>query len=185
MIMDDSKKAGTVVFLELFYLSFLVISICNVISEAACLESERQALLRFKQDLIDSADRLASWSSSGGNCCDWNGLVCDNVTGRVVQLHLGNRHHPDYDKAAPGKPFERSRLSGDNMLESVVTEVHFSNVTRLRLLQASGNPGLNLKVSPGWLGSTFPTQDYSFVIMEFRAEISPLATFPEGFSVSG
>ncbi|KAK9041858.1 hypothetical protein V6N11_016947 [Hibiscus sabdariffa] len=89
-----------------------VISICNVISDAACLESERQALLRFKQDLADSSDRLASWNNSGGNCCDWTGLVCDNITGRVIELHLANPHHPDDDTAVPGKPYERSRLSG-------------------------------------------------------------------------
>lgn len=36
---------------------------------------------------------------------------------------------------------------GKNMLEGVVSEAHFSNVTTLRLLQASGNR-LSLKVSP-------------------------------------
>ena len=113
MIMDGSKKVGTIVFLELLFLRVLVIitSFCNATSDAACLESERQALLRFKQDLTDSSDRLASWSN-GGDCCDWTGVVCDNLTGHVVELHLGNLHNPNDDVGVPGKAFERSRLSG-------------------------------------------------------------------------
>ncbi|XP_040945832.1 receptor-like protein EIX1 [Gossypium hirsutum] len=37
-----------------------------------------------------------------------------------------------------------------NMLEGVVSEVHFANLTRLRLFQASGNP-LVLEASPEWV----------------------------------
>ncbi|GAY65332.1 hypothetical protein CUMW_240310 [Citrus unshiu] len=37
--------------------------------------SEREALLRFKQDLKDPANRLALWSD--GNCCTWAGVVCN------------------------------------------------------------------------------------------------------------
>ncbi|KAE8675374.1 putative Disease resistance family protein / LRR family protein [Hibiscus syriacus] len=141
--MDDSKRVGTVVFLEFFCLSFLVISLCNVISDAACLESERQALMRFKQDLTDASDLLASWSSNGGNCCDWTGIVCDNVTGRVVELRLGNLHNPRDDTAFPGKPFERSRLSGK--VDSLLGLKH------LRYVDLSGN-NFGVRI-PGFLGS--------------------------------
>ncbi|KAK6275765.1 hypothetical protein POUND7_005474 [Theobroma cacao] len=37
-----------------------------------------------------------------------------------------------------------------NLLEGAVTEIHFANLTRLRLFHASGNP-LVLKVSPQWV----------------------------------
>ena len=56
-----------------------------------CIESERQALLTFKQDLNDSSNRLASWIGDG-DCCNWAGVVCDNFTGHVIQLRLGNPH---------------------------------------------------------------------------------------------
>ncbi|KAK8589304.1 hypothetical protein V6N13_088154 [Hibiscus sabdariffa] len=161
--MDDSKKVGTFVLLKLFYLGFLVISICNVISDAACLESERQALLRFKQDLADPSDRLASWSSSGGNCCDWTGLVCDNITGRVIELHLGNPHHPDDDTAVPGKPFELSRLSGKL--------VSLLDLKQLQYLDLSGN-NFGGQI-PGFLGSLHNLRYLNLSNSGFEGSIPP------------
>ncbi|MBA0576028.1 hypothetical protein Golob_027874 [Gossypium lobatum] len=143
MVMDNSKKLGTIVFLELFCLGCLVISICNAISDVACIESERQALLRFKQNLTDPSDQLASWSN-GGNCCDWTGLVCDNLTGHVIELHLGNLHNPTEDTGFPGKPFERSRLSG-KVVSSLLDLKH------LQYLDLSGN-NFGGQI-PGFLGS--------------------------------
>ncbi|GLT91608.1 hypothetical protein SLE2022_094880 [Rubroshorea leprosula] len=63
------------------FLSFTIF--CNGI----CIE-ERQALLEMKQALVDYDDRLSSWVASNGECCRWKGVVCHNLTGRVVQLHL-------------------------------------------------------------------------------------------------
>nr|XP_043639093.1 receptor-like protein EIX2 [Erigeron canadensis] len=59
------------------------------IDDALCLDVERNALLDFKHGLIDEADRLASWiSDQESDCCKWAGIVCDNVTGHVRQIHL-------------------------------------------------------------------------------------------------
>ncbi|KAJ4726074.1 Leucine-rich repeat receptor protein kinase [Melia azedarach] len=64
-------------------------------AHARCIKSEREALLKLKQDLKDPANRLASWNISDGNCCTWSGVVCDNFTGNVLELHLGNPfNHP-------------------------------------------------------------------------------------------
>ena len=60
---------------------------CSGVSEVHCIQSERQALLKIKQDLIDPLNRLASWAVDG-NCCQWVGVVCNNVTGHVQELHL-------------------------------------------------------------------------------------------------
>ena len=51
---------------------------CYGISEVHCIQSEQQALLRFKTDLTDPLNRLASWAGDG-DCCQWEGVVCNNV----------------------------------------------------------------------------------------------------------
>ncbi|KAK6265587.1 hypothetical protein QUC31_016424 [Theobroma cacao] len=68
----------------------------------------------FKQDLINHANRLASWTVDK-DCCDWVGVVCDNVTGHVLQLHLTNPLSSPgnlYARDADYEAFERSKLRG-------------------------------------------------------------------------
>nr|AGO64661.1 receptor-like protein [Pyrus communis] len=65
------------------------IGLCNGIP--LCKESERQALLMFKQDLEDPTNRLLSWvAEEGSDCCSWTGVVCDHMTGHIHELHLNN-----------------------------------------------------------------------------------------------
>ncbi|KAF5442061.1 hypothetical protein F2P56_037246 [Juglans regia] len=56
-------------------------------SKVRCIEEERQALLQFKQHLVDRSHWLSSWDS-GEDCCKWEGIKCGNKTGHVVTLHL-------------------------------------------------------------------------------------------------
>nr|XP_043639043.1 receptor-like protein EIX2 [Erigeron canadensis] len=58
------------------------------LGEDDTLKNERQALLQFKHDIIDVADRLSSWNNANTDCCRWSGIVCDNFTGHVQELHL-------------------------------------------------------------------------------------------------
>ena len=74
--------------------------------QVRCIESERQALLKFKQDLKDPLNRLVSWAGDG-DCCHWVGVVCHNVTGHVHELRL--RSFPSVDDSAS---YDRSRLGG-------------------------------------------------------------------------
>ncbi|GMP24201.1 hypothetical protein CsSME_00001548 [Camellia sinensis var. sinensis] len=74
-----------------FYLCFLTFAtfhncFCNGNSNIVCSKTEKQALLKFKQDLKDPSNRLSSWA--GDNCCQWSGVVCDNFTGHVHVIHL-------------------------------------------------------------------------------------------------
>ncbi|MBA0771178.1 hypothetical protein Gotri_019689, partial [Gossypium trilobum] len=62
-------------------------SICDANSNLLCIQSEREDLLKFKNDLADPSNRLSSWVE-GGDCCKWIGVVCHNSTGHVNQLHL-------------------------------------------------------------------------------------------------
>ncbi|XP_052622418.1 receptor-like protein EIX2 [Lactuca sativa] len=51
-----------------------------------CSEQERLALLKFKQSVEDPFGMLSSWV--GNECCMWEGIQCDGVTGNVQRLHL-------------------------------------------------------------------------------------------------
>ncbi|KAH9651593.1 hypothetical protein KPL70_026807 [Citrus sinensis] len=86
-------------FLKLFAIATLNISVCNGSSYVGCVESEREALLSFKQDLEDPSNRLATWIGDG-DCCKWAGVICDNFTGHVLELHLGNPWEDDHGHQA-------------------------------------------------------------------------------------
>ncbi|KAL4601728.1 hypothetical protein ACB092_10G002500 [Castanea dentata] len=64
-------------------------------SQVRCIESERHALLNFRQHLLDPSNRLASWASDV-DCCHWVGVVCHNRTGHVLQLRL-RTYYPEFD----------------------------------------------------------------------------------------
>ncbi|XP_017179879.2 receptor-like protein EIX1 [Malus domestica] len=59
-----------------------------------CIESEREALLSFKQGLIDDYNLLSSWGREEHkqDCCKWLGIHCSNRTNHVTQLDLGWNH---------------------------------------------------------------------------------------------
>ncbi|KAM5556975.1 hypothetical protein ABKV19_024386 [Rosa sericea] len=67
------------------------ISLCHGNPGVACKESERLALLMLKQDFTDPSNRLLSWAG-GADCCQWTGVVCDNLTGHISELQLDDPH---------------------------------------------------------------------------------------------
>ncbi|KAK7816645.1 receptor-like protein eix2 [Quercus suber] len=87
-------------------------------SELRCIESERHALLNFKQHLTDPSNRLASWAAASDvDCCHWVGVVCNNSTGHVLQLHLRTfppemTGYDDFQWEAQYEAYERSRFGG-------------------------------------------------------------------------
>ncbi|KAL3609236.1 hypothetical protein D5086_000256 [Populus alba] len=70
------------------------VGFCYGCSSAGCRLSEKGALLKFKNDLTGSSNRLAS-GVSDEDCCRWSGVVCNNLTGHVLELYLGT--HISYD----------------------------------------------------------------------------------------
>ncbi|KAI8570854.1 hypothetical protein RHMOL_Rhmol01G0069800 [Rhododendron molle] len=64
-----------------------------------CRHDQRSALLQFKhvftvdsaassECVEDSYPRTLSWDENATDCCDWDGVTCDGLTGHVVGLDL-------------------------------------------------------------------------------------------------
>ncbi|RDY00647.1 LRR receptor-like serine/threonine-protein kinase GSO1, partial [Mucuna pruriens] len=55
-----------------------------------CRETERQALLSFKHGLVDASGMLSTWThdDDNRNCCNWNRIQCNYLSGHVHMLHL-------------------------------------------------------------------------------------------------
>ncbi|KAH7690679.1 Leucine-rich repeat protein [Dioscorea alata] len=96
-------KLTGVLLLVLLYLKF---SLCDGVSIKGCKETERKALLDLKEGLKDPGRRLSSWI--GQDCCIWRGVQCDNQTGHVVQLDLGNKRplHDMFHYGPRSEPLE-------------------------------------------------------------------------------
>ncbi|OIT08742.1 PREDICTED: LRR receptor-like serine/threonine-protein kinase GSO2 [Nicotiana attenuata] len=55
-----------------------------------CRENEQQALESLKKEVYDPTNFLSSWIV-GKDCCEWEGVVCHNLTRHVIELHIGSR----------------------------------------------------------------------------------------------
>ncbi|XP_034711262.1 receptor-like protein EIX1 isoform X2 [Vitis riparia] len=78
-------------FISLFLL-LLCFEACLRVGDAkdGCRERERQALLHFKQGVVDDYGVLSSWGNGEDkrDCCKWTGVECNNQTGHVIRLDL-------------------------------------------------------------------------------------------------
>ncbi|XP_023747848.2 receptor-like protein 47 [Lactuca sativa] len=68
----------------LFAATYTCLGVGNV--SVICSEKERVALLNFKHSIQDPFEMLSSWV--GNECCMWERIQCDGVTGNVQRLHL-------------------------------------------------------------------------------------------------
>ncbi|KAF5450559.1 hypothetical protein F2P56_030894 [Juglans regia] len=87
-------------------------------SKVRCIEEERQALLQFKQHLVDRSHWLSSWDS-GEDCCKWEGIKCSNRTSHVVTLDLRADDPWFYGTESATKYLEVIQLAGDNYIISI------------------------------------------------------------------
>ncbi|KAK7315196.1 hypothetical protein VNO77_33732 [Canavalia gladiata] len=63
-----------------------------------CIEREREAVLNFKQSLVDDSGMLSTWKYD--DCCKWKGVECNNETGHVQILDLRGDHDTQYLRGA-------------------------------------------------------------------------------------
>ncbi|XP_073118957.1 receptor-like protein EIX2 [Henckelia pumila] len=77
---------------EIFDLLLFVVmlSLASGNNMIRCFDTERQALLSFKEELVDEHGRLSSWGTGVNKreCCKWKGVHCHNQTNHVTRLSL-------------------------------------------------------------------------------------------------
>ncbi|ESW33098.1 hypothetical protein PHAVU_001G043000 [Phaseolus vulgaris] len=52
-----------------------------------CNQQDMHALLNFKQGIIDPSGVISSWSTKL-DCCQWKGVMCNNITSRVTGISI-------------------------------------------------------------------------------------------------
>ncbi|CAL5407964.1 unnamed protein product [Camellia sinensis] len=140
--MGESKRVVQVLFLCFLIIATISIIPCYGNLEVVCLESEKRALLSFKQGLKDPSNRLSSWDLED-DCCKWAGVVCNNLTGHVHELHLQNTY--GYTTQAEFKVYMKSKLSGE-------VNPYLLDLKHLNYLDLSGNDFGGIPI-PSFLGS--------------------------------
>ncbi|KAG5568024.1 hypothetical protein H5410_064960 [Solanum commersonii] len=77
----------------------LIVFLCHEVSSKSILPHKHQtiSLLKFKQSFtihpsasglcLESYPKTSSWNTSR-DCCSWDGVVCDDITGHVIELDL-------------------------------------------------------------------------------------------------
>ncbi|XP_050252040.1 receptor-like protein EIX2 [Quercus robur] len=99
-------------FLAFLFLPNFFFFFCTGLSELRCIDTERLALLNFKQHLIDHSNRLSSWTAHG-DCCLWEGVVCHNHTAHVHELHLRTSYpEGDFSTDEQYEAYEQSKFGG-------------------------------------------------------------------------
>ncbi|KAK4339637.1 hypothetical protein RND71_041099 [Anisodus tanguticus] len=118
-------------------------------AKVGCIESEREALLRFKQSLTDPSNRLASWI--GKECCIWKGVYCDIQTGNVIRLDLKDASGNCYQKKMGYLISGNWSCLGGNISPALLDLQH------LVYLDLGGNDFQGL-ATPNFLGSLLKLQ---------------------------
>ncbi|KAM2677862.1 hypothetical protein EV1_004356 [Malus domestica] len=140
-------------------LLFLVLASSYLsVTAKSCIEEERGALLSFKQHLTDPSGRLSSWV--GHDCCQWEGISCDNRTGHVTKIDLRST-------------FEGSWLTG-NVTSSLLTLKHLSyldlsynNFQGIHIVcQLPTLTYLNFSSASSWGESEFPKSIFNLTNLQ-------------------
>ncbi|XP_022136356.1 polygalacturonase inhibitor-like [Momordica charantia] len=130
-----------------------------------CVESERQALLSFKQGLMDEYNILSSWETRVNNdCCNWRGVRCSNKTEgyHVIGIDLRGSYDKFLMGQIPDKMGELQSLESLDLSRNYLSgpiPSSFSQISRLGVLKLSYN-NLSGKIPTGTQLQGFSTSSY-------------------------
>uniref|UniRef100_M1AQ65 Hcr9-OR2A n=1 Tax=Solanum tuberosum TaxID=4113 RepID=M1AQ65_SOLTU len=153
-----------------------------------CLNDQALALLQFKNTFTINLDasysgyypKTVKWNKSA-DCCSWDGVKCDEMTGQVIQLDLSRSQLRGEFHSNSIMPAEISHLSKLHVLsiESDPYELRFEphnfelllkNLTRLRVLHLS-----SVNIS-----STIPLKFSSYLTNLGLSDTQIYGILPEG-----
>ena len=152
-------------------LGFLLVILCLITRDLACqgktlkgdcLTVEREALLDFKNGLKGSNTRFSSWT--GGNCCQWEGISCENNTNVVISINLRNPY--------PQSPFEEIYEKWRLMDLSGEIRPSLLELKSLRYLDLSGNTFEDILI-PDFFGSLKNLQYLNLLNGGFSGVVPP------------
>ncbi|XP_052622646.1 receptor-like protein 49 [Lactuca sativa] len=122
-----------------------------------CSQRERLALLKFKHNIKDPSGMLSSWI--GSDCCRWEGIQCDGVTGDVERLHL-RRDRDSYSYTV------------DNYLVGNEVSSSLAELRHLKYLDLSGNDFQGSRI-PNFIGSLTKLRYLNLSYAGFHGIIPP------------
>ncbi|KAK4736804.1 hypothetical protein R3W88_000501 [Solanum pinnatisectum] len=77
-----------VLLITLWVLLFFILTNTKfVVCVGICRDNEQRALEILKKEVYDPSDILSSWVVGKG-CCEWEGVVCNNLTRHVIELSI-------------------------------------------------------------------------------------------------
>ncbi|XP_028205254.1 receptor-like protein EIX2 isoform X2 [Glycine soja] len=157
MIMNSSS---------IYILVFLHLWLCRLpCRDSVCIPSERETLMKFKNNLINPSNRLWSWNHNNTNCCHWYGVLCHNVTSHILQLHLNTS--PPADFYYDYEVYWRSRFGGE-------ISPCLADLKHLNYLDLSANEFLGEGMSiPSFLGTMTSLTHLDLSHNGFNGKIPP------------
>ncbi|KAH0768469.1 hypothetical protein KY285_004340 [Solanum tuberosum] len=77
-----------VLLITLWVLLFFILTNTKfVVCVGICRDNEQRALESLKKEVYDPSEILSSWVV-GKDCCEWEGVVCNNLTHHVIDLSI-------------------------------------------------------------------------------------------------
>ena len=135
-------------------LSILSAILCLITRELSCNGESVSG-----NGLKDSSNRLSSWR--GGNCCQWDGISCENTTGIVMSIDL----HSPYSREETYENWSFMSLTGE-------IRPSLMELKSLRYLDSSGNSFKYIPI-PKFIGSLKNLQYLNLAYCGFSGAIPP------------
>ncbi|KZV40891.1 hypothetical protein F511_05136 [Dorcoceras hygrometricum] len=105
-----------------------------------CITIEKQALLKFKTQLIDPLNYLDSWRDSDSDSpCEFYGITCDREGGFVTEIYLDNRSLSGVISPSLSVLQNLTSLILPSNLISGIIPSEFRNLMNLRVLNLTDN----------------------------------------------